>query len=445
VGPGAAEAAALGAAEAAALGAVRGPSGDGLSISERKGLCETSWDTIAHLFCRIAFRPERRLSSGIRRSMSLRPPAALLLACLLLPGAVPQAQAEETALGPGTTIERLTVGRTTYEHILIRSVTAHSIVFTYAGGMAAVHLRDLPADWQARFHYNPAIDVEAAPAPAPVLPYHQLAAPRKDERFSELLRKFGQPADIKAEVDLRPKFLELNLWVKDQGYRPTCAVFAVLGALEFQNAQLKGKVEKFSEDYLAWATRKTVRRVDVPGVEAGVPVVQEDGDEGFTLAEVVDALRAYGVPLQSSMPKKTGPGPEEDPPAQVIDDARSYNRVFVHFVPGRDAATRINNIICALNAGIPVPIGVGWPNFRSIRGGFLDRQIPMTGMGHAVTLVGYRAANGHLDQADFIFKNSYGATWGQGGYGVATYRYLSHNLEEAVLLEVQAGGAPAHP
>jgi len=40
--------------------------------------------------------------------------------------------------------------------------------------------------------------------------------------------------------------------------------------------------------------------------------------------------------------------------------------------------------------------------------------------GHAVTLVGYKSATGRIEDAVFIFKNSYGVDWGQGGYGTAT-------------------------
>ena len=39
----------------------------------------------------------------------------------------------------------------------------------------------------------------------------------------------------------------------------------------------------------------------------------------------------------------------------------------------------------------------------------------------------------------FVFKNSWGMAWGQGGYGTVTHGYLHRHLGDAVLLEVQAG------
>jgi C1A family cysteine protease len=113
--------------------------------------------------------------------------------------------------------------------------------------------------------------------------------------------------------------------------------------------------------------------------------------------------------------------------------------VFVHAVPGRDAPTRINNVILALNAGLPVPIGVAWPNYRSMRTGFLSGQKPMAGAGHAITLVGYRSPTGRIEDAVFIFKNSWGVDWGQGGYGTMSYAYLNNYLNDAVLLEILSG------
>jgi uncharacterized protein YvpB len=130
-----------------------------------------------------------------------------------------------------------------------------------------------------------------------------------------------------------------------------------------------------------------------------------------------------------------------DPPPAVVEEARTHQRVFVHRLPGRDTPTRINNLVNALNAGVPIAIGIAWPNYRTLRTGFLDGQKPVTGSGHAVTLVGYTSASGRLEDTVFIFKNSYGAEWGQGGYGTVTYAYLHNYLNDAVLLEVQRAGS----
>ena len=368
----------------------------------------------------------------------------------LLLGVLPVcALAEEAAPGPGSKIESLTVGVTTYQQVQVRSVNARTLMITHAGGMASIHLRDLSPEWQARFHYDPAAEAavdeaaKAAPASAPVVRRAKPAAAVKGlSKFEALLLKFGQPAIVQQEVDLRPKFFELELGVKNQGYRPSCAVFAIVSALEFQNAELAGKVEKFSEEYLLWAVRRTVRRLSNPAIAApDDPNGQDYQDEGFALSEVVAALRTYGIPLQSSMPNTFGSkiAAIADPSPAVVQEARAHQRVFVQQLPGRDRPTLINNIVHALNSGVPVAVGMNWPGVRVVNG-YISGQKGAPDRGHAVTLVGYKSATGRIEDAYFIFKNSWGPKWGQGGYGTVAYGYLQGNLNDAVLLEVQRTG-----
>jgi C1A family cysteine protease len=110
-------------------------------------------------------------------------------------------------------------------------------------------------------------------------------------------------------------------------------------------------------------------------------------------------------------------------------------------VPGHDTAAQIDNIIQALNTGLPVAVGLRWPNFRTLRAGFLSEQTPVPNAAHAVTLVGYQNSGGRVEDTTFVFKNSFGPTWGEGGYGRVTYRYLRNHLLAAALLEVQRPAA----
>lgn len=348
-------------------------------------------------------------------------------------------------LGVGSQLESLSVGAATYRDVKIRSVNARTVVITHAGGMTSIRLRELAPEWQARFGYAPAaetaVDQAARAAPLPAPKIVRAKTPHTDARFEMLLQQFGQPAEVRPDVDLRPAFFKLELGVKNQGRRPSCAIFSVVGALEFQNAELTGQVEKLSEEYLIWAVRKTVQRVARPAASPEVAPAAEDADEGFSLSEVVNALRTYGIPLQASMPNTFGRdiASIEEPSPAIVAQARAHRRVYVHEVAGRDPATRINNLVQALNTGVPVAIGIAWPNYRTMRGGYLANQKPLAGTGHAVTLVGYKSPTGRLEDVVFIFKNSYGPDWGQGGYGQVTYGYLLNYLRDAVLLEVQLG------
>ncbi len=369
---------------------------------------------------------------------------ALLLALGVLLAGLTMARADEP-VKRGAHLESLTVGITTYQQVQVLSISAHSVMIKHAGGMASIRLRDLSPEWQARFGYDPAAEAvaeSAAPVPSPPAPHppvHASGVRHAGSKFDYLLKQFGQPAEIKTEVDLRPLFFQLELFAKNQGRRPSCAIFAVVSALEFQNAQLIGHAEKLSEEYLIWATRQSTQRVPPPNAGSEEPPA-DDSDEGFSLQDVLGALHAYGIPLQSSLPNTFGRkiSDIERPTDAVIDEARHHQQIVAVALPGRDQTTRMNNLIQALNVGIPVTIGIGWPNYRSMRTGFLVNQTPMDGPGHGVTVVGYKAVDGQIDGPGsyFIFKNSYGPKWGQDGYGTATYYYLLKNLREAVVMDV---------
>ncbi len=362
--------------------------------------------------------------------------------------AIVLSRATETPIAPGRKFASFTVGATTYTDVQVRSITARTVTFTHSGGLASVHLRDLSPEWQARFRYDPARDAAAEQMLATARPPPPPANSRQSAargNMEELVHRFGTPAALAAEIDLRPKFFQLELGVKNQGRRPSCAIFAIVSALEFQNAEVTGHAEKFSEEYLLWATRQTTHRV--PPAHAASSAGDEstpaspandDADEGFTLADVVAAVRGYGIPLQSSMPNTFGRAIDaiEAPTPAIVAEARQHQSIHVFVLPGHDNATRIANILHTLNAGIPVVIGLGWPHYRTLHGGYLGGQKPIAGRGHAVTLVGYTSKSDQPDDVVFVFKNSWGVDWGQGGYGTVAYRYLNNYLGDAVFLEV---------
>lgn len=363
----------------------------------------------------------------------------------------------EPAFKPGDKLPALTAGKSSYNDVTIRSIGPRSVMITHARGMASVPLRDLTPELQARFNYHPAAEQAATvtPTPTPAAPPKTIPAPapkknvaaKKPPRsaLDNLLVRFGQPVTPSTENNLRPRFAEFGLGVRDQGARPSCAIYSIVTALEFQTALATGKPQNFSEDYLIWATRKTTQRIppDAPFATQPTEPGEQIADEGFLLSEVVVALRAYGIASQDQMPNTRGRfNAIATPTEEVVVAARRQQAVAIHQIPGREARTRLANVVHALDAGLPVPIGLAWPHWRTIRSGFLGAQKPLPGAYHAVTLVGYRSPKGTLEETQFIFKNSWGGTWGQGGYGTVTYAYLQQHLTDAILLEVTNPPAP---
>ena len=383
---------------------------------------------------------------------------AALLASTLLTLSIHAADTTTAESAPrfavGQTFETLDVNGKTYRDVRIRSISAQTAIIQHADGLTSLRLAQLPAEIQARFGYDPsAADAEAqrqqtaaeAARRQREVERARIATARaasasqnvSDTPLDRLLKNFGQPPTLEAKVDLRKRFNELGLWIKNQGARPSCAVFAVVSALEFQTAEVNGRAERFSEEYLLWATRRSLRR-PAPMTEVSQMEIegQEPGDEGFSLTEVVTALRAYGIVPRERVPNRFSGGVIEDPPEELIAEARSIHRVSVHPLPGRDRATLIANVVHALNAGLPVPAGVRWPIEYNWRTGYLDRQRVYPNRGHAITLVGYSSPTGCIEDAVFTFKNSWGVRWGIDGYGTATYEFLRNNLLSAIVLEV---------
>ena len=389
------------------------------------------------------------------------------LASLWLTAPTPLAAADSTLIASphaGETFAELRVGTRTYTQVVVRTVSARTLSFTHAGGLASVNLRELSPELQTHFGYDPAAAAAAErlleEKTAEMLRRQRAEKQREQvhrtavlqSKYERLIQTFGTAPAVRPEVDLRPRFFQLNLFVKDQGLRPSCSVFAVVSALEYLNAELSGNAEKLSEEYLIWATRKATHRTAAPGdataetATAPEPTNADKKDAGFSLGDVVTALRGYGIPLQSSMPNTFGlkMGDIADPAPSIVEEARSRRRVSIHGIPGTDTATAIANLVHALNAGIPIPIGLRWPHYSTLRTGYLNEQKPILDYAHAVTLVGYRCPTGKLADTIFVFKNSYGHAWGQAGYGFVSARYLLTNLLGAALIEMQPGAeAPA--
>ena len=109
-----------------------------------------------------------------------------------------------------------------------------------------------------------------------------------------------------------------------------------------------------------------------------------------------------------------------DPPAPVLYEAAKKDLVTQYATVPQNLV----NLRCALLEGYPVVFGI------SVYSSFLaatDGNIPMPAAdekllgGHAILLVGFDNATRR-----FKFRNSWGPTWGDGGYGWLTYDYVEN-------------------
>lgn len=404
----------------------------------------------------------RRLTPGCDRwSLSLKRSGVYgwLLCWLLSAGAGCLARAAELApptaesgvvrVGVrGMELGEMRVGAVTYRGVQVRSMDGRSLVFMHTGGLTSVRLRDLPAGVQARLGLDSSqllLAEQEAPPPSRVVSRRaggtrevSAIAVSGGESISELLPRLTEPPVLRGNWSLRDEFTALQLGVKDQGRRPSCAIFAVVGALEFQMARSTGRSVRLSEEYLIWAVRRAqAGAVPVYVTRPAILDAESEADIGFTLPEVITAVQMFGLAEYADMPNRFGIASSEVPPPteEVIERARNRRRVSIIVLPGAKPQARMAAIVHALHAGYPVPVGLRWPNERSIPAGVLSDQTPLQNGAHAVTIVGYEVDSGRPDDVVFVFKNSYGPRWGQGGYGRVAARYLERNLLDAYVLE----------
>jgi len=378
-------------------------------------------------------------SGHLRRPRaSILPPSArlLTLALLVLVAFAPPAPAGET----------WQIGDRTFHNVRVGEKTPTSVTIFHSGGITQLDLAQLPAELQQRFGYDPARadawreEIRKGHAATRALEKRALELRRREaaevERYATAQRHAVadtlDPAtfEIRRTVDLRPVYRQYGIAFKNQGRRPSCSVFALLGALEYEYARAFGHAEPLSEEFLIWATLHQ---------NPGTPV-----DDGFHFREVISALQTWGVARQELMPNTFGIKPSEiaPPDADARADALGRNQAIPVWYRTGDKYF-VARVIDALNHATPVVVGIRWPHPNTLRNNHLLRdQRPLSHSAHAVTIIGYESPEGTIDGTTFIFRNSYGTQWGLGGCGLIAARYLHENAIAAFHLVLPGTRAP---
>lgn len=217
-------------------------------------------------------------------------------------------------------------------------------------------------------------------------------------------------------VDLRGRFASLALAPRQQGKRGACQAFAFLGPAEFELAR-KGRAVRLSPQYLMWAANRANHL---------------DRLEGFNPDLLVRGLEEYGVCEESLMPYVPRNEPLGEASVAALNDGRQRRRFLLDVIKHWTAPigfddSDLHQIMETLEAGTPVTATFCWPaglNDREIvdENFFLrDRGIDGADKsGHGVVLVGYVVdADGH--SGHFIFRNSWGAAFAEGGYAKISF------------------------
>ena len=241
-----------------------------------------------------------------------------------------------------------------------------------------------------------------------------------------------EPNLIRLGVDLRPRIRALDIPIRKQGDRGTCSVFAMTFLLEFGYRSKPTTLSTtLSPEFLNWAKNKAASK-------------SKDGD----FFDVIDkGYSTYGVAREEFCPYQATYNPNLKPGAQAtVDGQLRKSGLKGRFLkpwsydPATDA--QLDAIRASLRKGTPVATGFRWPTdgkYKQVKVGGADvlGLIPEADVfdGHSVVTVGYVPLKAAPGGGYFIFRNSWGETWGDSGYGYMSYAYFQKFLNDAFVYE----------
>ena len=217
---------------------------------------------------------------------------------------------------------------------------------------------------------------------------------------------------------------------RHQGRRNMCSVFAASSLVEYLVWEKTGEKPDFSEEFLFYSAK--LKFTDNPELQV---YKTETGLAGYV---AVDALRGGLVketdwPFLPSLPAHTPVPPVLDADV-ALAPAGIYGKLLGHaFAPQAIRRGEIKDFLVNERRPVVMNLMLYMSNIDGKTGRISDpseaqRKACFSAgtdcYGHVVLLTGYDPASG-----DFFFRNSWGASWGEAGYGRISGKYLMENCE----------------
>jgi C1A family cysteine protease len=268
-----------------------------------------------------------------------------------------------------------------------------------------------------------------------------------DDHVQEMLSGLGIHRIAKK---LLPKTIDLRPWcspIQFQGYYNTCTAHVVAGMIELLETRATGYFVPASRLFLYQVAKR---------------ILGETGDPGVYLRQMMGSVVLLGVPPEKYWPYldtkvKDDPRIDAQPDAFCFALAREYGtaRYFRLDSSRLDPQQLLTRMKACLAASMPSSLGftlyMSSLKYASTTGEML---FPLEGEkpvgSHAILVIGYddaktmpvSAAEGEEPTEEtkgaFLFKNSWGDTWGDSGYGWLPYRYLLDGLAKDCWTMMQA-------
>jgi C1A family cysteine protease len=248
--------------------------------------------------------------------------------------------------------------------------------------------------------------------------------------YNEQISLLNQKLGINEAVQKVTTSVDLRKWcseIDNQLDIGSCTANAGIGIVEYYQRRAFNKHIEGSRLFLYKVTRN---------------LMQQTGDTGATIRDVMKALALCGVPAEKYWPYKVVDF-DKEPPAFIYSIADNYEalKYFCHDPMGSDipVSTVLDSVKKYLVAGIPSMFGFyGFPSFDSsdVKGGIpFPCQGESAEWGHAIVAVGYddemKIRNIKCNKETkgaLLIRNSWGTSWGDKGYGWMPYDYVLSKL-----------------
>jgi hypothetical protein len=236
---------------------------------------------------------------------------------------------------------------------------------------------------------------------------------------------FSEPNVPPPLADLRPMFKTWELAPLPQGSRGTCSVFVVAGALEYASARHHHAGQRFSVEYLNWASNQ---------------VVGQCVDGGF-FADLWKGFSAFGICPAPDMPYQDRFDPNLAPSeeARIHADRCLSDDLRNHWIKPWDINTGLTDaqltaVKQVIGQGWPVCGGFRWPKHPVWKDDVLEMAPPENVFdGHSLLLVGYRDDPQQPGGGVFVFRNSNS----DHSEGWMTYQYAAAYMNDAMWISTQ--------